>query len=229
MIASLLLGSGLAIAQEKSYMDNLYYYLENTAVFEENQEDGRAYYIPASNISLNGKWKFFYADNPDGIPKDFFKSNFNTRKWSDIDVPSNWEMQGFGQPLFRNTVSPFPANPPYIPHDLNPTGAYRRDFNIPSSWKGQQVFLRFEKVASASFVWVNGQQVGYNEGAQEPSEYNITKYVKPGKNTVYHFQELLNQKGINATVRRTLGADINASCGQLRKRAKEEDGIADLQ
>ena len=180
----LLLGSSLAVAQEKPYMDNLYHYLENTQVFEENQEDGRAYYIPASNISLNGKWKFFYADNPDGIPKDFFKSSFNTRKWSDIQVPSNWEMQGFGQPLFRNTPSPFPANPPYIPHDLNPTGAYRRDFNIPSSWKGQQVFLRFEKVASASFVWVNGQQVGYNEGAQEPSEYNITKYVKPGKNTV---------------------------------------------
>ena len=171
-------------AQEKPYMDNLYDYLENTSVFEEGQEDGRTYYIPSSSISLNGTWKFFYADNPDGIPNDFFKAGFNTRKWSDIQVPSNWEMQGFGQPLFRNVTSPFPANPPYIPHDLNPTGAYRRDFTIPSSWKGQQIFLRFEKVASASFVWVNGQQVGYNEGAQEPSEYNITKYVKPGKNTV---------------------------------------------
>ena len=184
LMVSLLVGGTLGYAQDKPYMDNLYEYLENTQVFEEGQEDGRTYYIPSSNISLNGKWKFLYADNPDGIPKDFFKTNFNTRKWDDIEVPSNWEMQGFGQPLFRNIPAPFPANPPYIPHDLNPTGAYRREFTIPSSWKGQQVFLRFEKVASASFVWVNGQQVGYNEGAQEPSEYNITKYVKPGKNTV---------------------------------------------
>ena len=184
LVVTLLMGGTLAYAQDKPYMDNLYYYLENTQVFEEGQEDGRTYYIPSSNISLNGTWKFFYADNPDGIPKDFYKSSFNTRKWSDIQVPSNWEMQGFGQPLFRNVSAPFPANPPYIPHDLNPTGAYRRDFTIPGSWKGQQVFLRFEKVASASFVWVNGQQVGYNEGAQEPSEYNITKYVKPGKNSV---------------------------------------------
>ena len=165
-------------------MDDLYYYLENTDVFEVGQEDGRAYYIPETGISLNGTWKFFYADCPDGIPRDFYARDFNARKWDDISVPSNWEMQGFGQPLFRNVTSPFKADPPRIPHDLNPTGAYRRDFTIPSSWKDREVFLRFEKVASASFVWVNGQQVGYNEGAQEPSEYDITKYVKPGKNTV---------------------------------------------
>lgn len=184
IITSFLAGAVCSNAQDLPYMENLYYYLENTEVYEEGQEDGRAYHIPSANLSLNGKWKFFYADNPDGIPKDFYREGYSTRKWSDIEVPSNWEMQGFGQPLFRNTPSPFPANPPYIPHDLNPTGAYRKDFVIPSSWKGQQVFLRFEKVASASFVWVNGQQVGYNEGAQEPSEYNITKYVKPGRNSV---------------------------------------------
>lgn len=173
-----------AMAQEKPFMEDLYYYLENTEVFEVGQEDGRAYRIPDPCLSLNGKWKFLYADNPSEIPSNFYETNFKTRNFSEIEVPSNWEMQGFGQPLFRNTPSPFKANPPFIPHDLNPTGAYRREFTIPSSWKGQQVFLRFEKVASASFVWVNGQQVGYNEGAQEPSEYNVTKYVKPGKNTI---------------------------------------------
>src|SRR5690606_18410608 len=113
-----------------------------------------------------------------------FEANFNTKSFREIEVPSNWEMQGFGQPLFRNTPTPFKANPPFIPHDLNPTGAYKREFTIPSSWKGQQRSLRFEKVASASFVWINGQQVGYNEGAQETSEYNVTKYVKPGKNSL---------------------------------------------
>ena len=171
-------------AQDKPFMDDLYYYLENTSVFETGQEDGRAYHIPEPRMTLNGKWKFFYADNPEGVPAGFFKSGYNVRKWDDIEVPSNWEMKGFGQPLFRNVSAPFPTNPPFIPHDLNPTGAYVRTFDIPSSWKGMQVFLRFEKVASASFVWVNGRQVGYNEGAQEPSEYNVTEYLKPGKNTL---------------------------------------------
>ena len=105
-------------------------------------------------------------------------------KWNTIKVPSNWEMEGWGDPMFRNVPVPFKANPPYVPHEYNPSGAYRTTFTIPSNWNGEEVFLRFEKVASASFLWINGQEVGYNEGAQEPSEYNITKYVKAGKNTL---------------------------------------------
>jgi len=201
-------------SQEKPYMDNLPYYIENLNVFGDGQVDGRAYHIPQSSISLNGNWKFFYSENPAGVPADFFKTAFNDRKWSSIEVPSNWEMQGYGQALFRNITTPFPKqNPPEaaaamrrpgmpsrpaaapveipfavtvpnVPLDVNPTGAYRTSFIIPSTWKGDEIFLRFEKVASASFVWVNGQQVGYNEGGQEPSEYDITKYVKPGKNTL---------------------------------------------
>ena len=214
-----------APAQDKPFLEDLPYYMENLAVFELNQEPGRAFHIPVHNVSLDGKWRFQYFESPYDVPKDFFKPSFNDRKWSWIDVPSNWEMQGFGQALFRNVSAPFavtmpeslldryrkilddpdaseqqkrmarfrvgggPVNPfaaqiPNVPMDFNPTGAYRTSFNLPSSWKGEQIFLRFEKVASGSFVWVNGQQVGYNEGAQEPSEYNITKYVKPGKNTV---------------------------------------------
>ena len=201
--------------QEKTYMDNLPYYVENLDVYGEGQEDGRSFHIPEKSISLNGKWKFLYSECPYDIPPDFFKPSFNDRKWSEITVPSNWEMQGFGQALFRNVSAPFAINtpqnaldemhkawgghgpsrkasapvpysvtPPGIPMDINPTGAYRTTFILPPSWNGDQVFIRFEKVASASFVWVNGQQVGYNEGAQEPSEYNITKYVKTGKNTL---------------------------------------------
>ena len=171
-------------SQDKRFMEDLNYYIENTDVFGLGQEEGRAYYIPESNVSLNGKWKFFYAENPGGISADFFKPAFNDRKWNSIDVPSNWEMQGYGQAVFRNVSAPFHADPPHVPAELNPTGAYRTSFTVPSSWKGQEIFLRFEKVASASFVWVNGQQVGYNEGAQEPSEYDITRYVKPGRNTL---------------------------------------------
>jgi beta-galactosidase len=93
-------------------------------------------------------------------------------------------MQGFGDPLFRSSPLPFPPNPPFIPKEYNPTGSYRKTFFIPESWKKKEVFLRMEKTASASFVWVNGKEVGYNEGAQEPAEYNITRYLKPGKNII---------------------------------------------
>ena len=213
-------------AQDKPFLEDLPYYMENLAVFELEQEPGRAYHIPAQSISLNGKWRFHYYESPYDVPKDFFLPSYNARKWPFIEVPSNWEMQGFGQAVFRNVSAPFTItmpesmlaqyrriledpdasemqkrmasyrlggagapNPfavqmPNVPMDVNPTGAYRTTFSIPSSWKGEQVFLRFEKVASGSFVWVNGEQVGYNEGAQEPSEYNITRYIKPGSNTL---------------------------------------------
>ena len=212
LFLSFLLLPVLLNAQDKPFMQDLPYYVENLSVYGLNQEEGRAFHIPEKNISLDGKWKFFYSDNPAGIPDGFFRTGFNDRRWSYIDVPSNWEMQGFGQALFRNVSTPFKTNRmpgttqnmpmrqtqagtppppalfsvtvPDVPMDYNPTGAYRTTFNIPSSWKGDRIFIRFEKVASASFVWINGEEVGYNEGAQEPSEYDITKYVKPGRNTV---------------------------------------------
>lgn len=212
-------------AQDKPFLEDISYYVENLEVFELNQEDGRSYYIPEKSILLNGAWKFKYAESPEEIPSDFFKTGFNDRKWDNIPVPSNWEMQGFGEPLFRNMTTPFPNKIPSSMRDslekivdgriqasdmqkrraqyqlsgvssdpfavelpgvpeFNPTGAYRTTFSVPSSWKGDRIFLRLEKVASASFIWVNGQQVGYNEGAQEPAEYDITEYVKPGKNSL---------------------------------------------
>ena len=174
----------LSADNSKDFIGNIYDYIENLDVFEYGQEDSRAYYIPGHSVLLNGKWKFFYADTPQEIPEDFFTEKYSDSKWNTIDVPSNWEMRGYGDPLFRNVAAPFRANPPMTPHDYNPTGAYRTTFTIPASWSGEEVFLRFEKVASASFLWVNGQEVGYNEGAQEPAEYNITPYIKKGRNTL---------------------------------------------
>lgn len=171
-------------AQEHHFLENLSDYIENTSVFEQNQEEGRAYFIPEKNLSLNGDWKFFWSDVPEGIPQDFYQENYNDRKWDVITVPSNWEMKGYGDKLFRNVSTPFKPNPPYVPKEYNPTGAYRKTFTLPANWKGDQVFLRMEKVASASFVWINGREAGYNEGAQEPAEYNITPFLIPGKNTV---------------------------------------------
>ena len=123
----------------------------------------------------------------------FYSIGFRDEQWGSIQVPSNWEMQGYGDRIFRNVAAPFPlvrtdyfgtppepdvfaVNVPNVPREYNPTGAYRDTFIVPSSWNGDQIFLRMEKTASASFVWINGQEVGYNEGAQEPAEYNITKY-----------------------------------------------------
>ncbi|MEI6049747.1 MAG: glycoside hydrolase family 2 TIM barrel-domain containing protein [Bacteroidota bacterium] len=191
--------AALAPAQEKPFLTNIYNYLENTKVFDVNQEEGHVPLVPfltvdealknnrsvaGSFLSLNGTWKFHYANIPEGTPEKFFLENFNDKKWDTIHVPSNWEMQGFGDPLFRNVQTPFPPNPPFVPREYNPTGSYRKTFNIPGSWKGKEVFLRMEKTASASFVWINGQEVGYNEGAQEPAEYNLTKYLKAGNNTI---------------------------------------------
>lgn len=166
------------------YLEHIYDYIENTDVFEENQEEGHAFYLSDKQLSLNGKWRFLFADTPEEIPQNFFQTDFNDRKWNLIDVPGNWEMSGYGDAQFRNVPAPFKANPPYVPRESNPTGAYRRTFDIPSSWKGQQIFLRLEKTQSASFVWINGQQVGYNEGGQEPAEYDVTKYVRNGRNTI---------------------------------------------
>lgn len=186
-------------AQEKPFLSHIYDYLENTSVFELNQVEGHTPIVPYSSaseamkndrknaesvLSLNGTWKFHYSETPEGTPLDFFQEKYSDKSWDTIHVPSNWEMQGFGDPLFRNVSSPFKPDPPRIPREYNPTGSYRRTFDIPNSWKGKEIFLRMEKTASASFVWINGKEVGYNEGAQEPAEYNVTKYLRSGKNVI---------------------------------------------
>ncbi len=171
-------------AQNSGYLENLYDYIENQEVFETNQEPGRTYFIPENHLNLNGLWKFCWSSTPEGIPADFYETGFDDAAWDSIEVPSNWEMLGYGDKLFRNVNAPFRTDVPKVPKDYNPTGAYRRTFVLPEDWSGKQVFLRLEKVASASFVWVNGHEVGYNEGAQEPAEFNVTKYLKPGENVI---------------------------------------------
>lgn len=172
-------------AQDKSFLKDMLWYIDNPSVFEKGQEEGHAWHMPEKSMLLNGTWKFFWCDTPEGIPAHFFNPEFPDKQWGDIKVPSNWEMQGYGDKLFRNVSAPFGVNPPHAPKEYNPTGLYRRTFKVPASWAAKdQIFLRFEKVASASFVWVNGHEVGYNEGAQEPAEYNITPYLKPGENTL---------------------------------------------
>lgn len=184
IILLIVTGSISSMAQNKPYLHNIHNYIENLAVFETNQEPGRCFYIPKTSLSLNGSWKFLWSPNPQGIPDIFYQTDFDDSNWDTIEVPSNWEMLGYGDKMFRNVNAPFKVDVPFVPKDYNPTGAYRKTFMLPEEWVNKQVFLRLEKVASASFVWINGYEVGYNEGAQEPAEFNITPYLRSGKNVI---------------------------------------------
>lgn len=135
-------------------------------------------------ISLDGTWKFLFSKNNELCPKDFHRPGYNTRKWSKIEVPGSWELQGFDAPIYTDTRYPFPANPPYVPADYNPVGAYLREFTVPAGWEGMDIFLDFEGVESAYYVWLNGEPVGYAEDSRLPSHFNVTRLLKKGSNTL---------------------------------------------
>ena len=112
------------------------------------------------------------------------KLAFDDADWGTIPVPSNWQREGHGKPLYSNITYPFPKDAPRIPHDDNPVGSYRRWFELPEHWEGRETFLNFDGVNSAFYLWVNGEKVGYSQGSRTPAEFNISAYVKPGRNLV---------------------------------------------
>jgi beta-galactosidase/beta-glucuronidase len=132
---------------------------------------------------LNGAWRFFYCQSPAVVPSGFEAATFSVDAWDILPVPSNWQMHGYGRPNYTNVNYPFPVNPPYVPQE-NPVGLYRRTFDVPQSWDGKQLFLTFEGVDSAFYVWVNGQKVGYSQGPHMPAEFNITQFLQAGENTL---------------------------------------------
>ena len=134
-------------------------------------------------VSLNGTWKFKFVEDVLQAPLDFFNEGYDVTAWDDIKVPSCWEMQGFGYPIYTNTKYPFPYRPPYICRD-NPVGSYVRTFTVPQEWKDGRVILHFGGVYSGHQVWVNGKEVGYSEDSCLPSEFDITDLVKEGENTL---------------------------------------------
>ena len=97
-------------------------------------------------------------------------------------VPSNWQLQGYGRPIYVNIPYPFEKNPPFIQHDYNPVGSYRYEFTVPKNWDEREIFINFDGVESAFYLWINGNKVGYSQDSRTPAEFNITKYLKPGKN-----------------------------------------------
>jgi beta-galactosidase len=166
---------------------------ENHTIIDINKEKAHVAFTPfdaadgesSSRIkNLNGVWKFQYTDKPDDRSKDFFTQNFDDSKWADIQVPSNWEIQGFGIPIYTNINYPFPKNPPYIDHSYNPVGSYRTHFTIPDQWNGHDVILHFGSVSGCMYVWVNGVQVGMSKASKLEAEFNISKHIVKGKNTL---------------------------------------------
>lgn len=134
--------------------------------------------------SLNGDWKFKYADTPEESSKDFMKEGFDAKLWESIPVPSNWELEGHGIPIYTNIVYPFPKNPPYIDHAYNPVGSYIKEFTVPQNWQGDDVILSFGSISGAAYIWVNGKEVGFTKVSKTVAEFDITSFLKSGINTL---------------------------------------------
>jgi beta-galactosidase len=131
---------------------------------------------------LNGDWKFRWAGKPADRPLDFFREDYDDSGWETIPVPSCWETRGYGIPIYTNVAYPFPADPPRIPHEYNPVGSYRTEFEVPSGWEGRRVCVRFGGVYSAFYLWLNGAKVGYSQESKTPAEFDLTPFLRPGKN-----------------------------------------------
>ncbi len=177
--------------------DNIASWLEDPTVFNVGQTEPRSHFMSYPDIesfrdgrfvdspfyhSLDGEWEFYWSPNPAVRPVDFFQPDFDTAEWGTIPVPSNWELEGHGIPIYVNDRYPFPKNPPHVPHDDNPVGSYRKTFTIPEGWEGKTIYLEFGAVKSAAYFWLNGKLLGYNQDSKTPVCFNITPFLKEGKN-----------------------------------------------
>ena len=140
-------------------------------------------------MSLNGMWKFHWVKDADQRPMtDFYKVGFNDKGWATMQVPGMWEMNGYGDPVYIDSGyawrNQHPNNPPYVPEENNHVGTYRKEITLPSEWKGREIMAHFGSVTSNMYLWVNGQFVGYSEDSKLEAEFNLTKYLKPGKNLI---------------------------------------------
>ncbi|WP_438988676.1 glycoside hydrolase family 2 TIM barrel-domain containing protein [Polaribacter sp.] len=160
-----------------------FFAFENNAIAETKDKTKSTNYK-----SLNGLWKFNWSKNPAERPKDFYKNNFNTNNWKEIPVPANWELEGYGIPIYTNIEYPFSfkktPNPPDIPDGYNPVGSYKKTFTISKKWANKEIIIHLGAVKSAFYIWVNGKKVGYSQGSKLPAEFNITNYVTSGENSI---------------------------------------------
>lgn len=174
---------------------------ENHHVLQINREPARAAFIGYTklsgdrSISLNGTWKFRWTPVPQERVTDFYQTSFDDRQWKEFPVPANWEVNGYGTPIYVSAGYPFRIDPPRVTSEpkatyttykeRNPVGQYRRTFTLPDNWTDNgQTFLRFDGVMSAFYVWINGQRIGYSQGSMEASEFRITPYLRSGNNQI---------------------------------------------
>ena len=184
---------------------------ENQFIYGINKEPGRATMLLYANekemqkddayhkpwlwpnsslrLMLNGKWQFNWVPSPEERPADFYKTNYDASAWKTIQVPSCVEMLGYGTPIYTNVTYPFKNQPPFIRgqegytvvKEPNAVSSYRRTFEVPAQWNGREIYLHFNGIYSAAYVWVNGQKVGYTQGPNNDAEFNVTKYLKIGQ------------------------------------------------
>ncbi len=172
---------------------------QDASVIEVNREPARSYFHSYESpalalrgepeasryfISLDGKWHFSFAETPADADDAFVLPATDVSDSPSIDVPGNWERQGFGKPRYVNVDYVFPADEPRVPIDDNPVGSYRRDVTIPEDWIGRKILLRFGAANSGLYLWVNGKLVGYSEDSKLPAEFDITEFVEAGQNTI---------------------------------------------
>ncbi|MCL2727216.1 MAG: DUF4981 domain-containing protein [Bacteroidales bacterium] len=180
--------------------------ITNTNLQWINKEPARASFVSYPNaisaqsgstpwrLPLNGVWKFMFTQNPLELPHDFARVDLDTSLWQDIQVPGNWEVQGFGTPIYVNHPYEFVSlgyppylqapDPPHVPREFNPVGIYRRDFEVPADWKGQRIFISLDGVKSATYLFVNGKQVGMSKDSKTPARFDITDWLQSGNNTL---------------------------------------------
>ncbi len=179
--------------------DNIASWWEDPTIFNVGQTEPRSHFMSYPDVesfrkgrfvdspfyhSLDGEWEFYWSPNPAARPVDFFQPEFDTAEWGTIPVPSNWELEGHGIPIYVNDRYPFPKNPPLVPHDDNPVGSYRKTFTIPEGWEGRTIYLEFGAVKSAAYFWLNGKLLGYNQDSKTPVCFNITPFLEAGENII---------------------------------------------
>lgn len=199
-ILSLLLAAGLSAAQAPVPPE-----IEDEQNLGVNKQPWHAVLMPYATLgealkadryrssyarSLNGKWKFHYVPRPEGRPMDFYKPEYDVSGWKEISVPSNWQVLGYGTPYYRNAGYTFQRDWPKVMseppknftayEERNPVGSYRRNFDVPANWDGRRVFISFDGVDSAFFLWINGKKVGYSQNSRNVAEFDITPYLRKG-------------------------------------------------
>lgn len=161
----------------------------NYFAYSSSEEAAKADKENSSNfMTLNGIWKFNWVKNADARPTDFYRTDYNDKGWGQMKVPGVWEMNGYGDPIYVNVGyawrSQYKNNPPYVPIENNHVGSYRKEIIIPAEWSGKEIFAHLGSVTSNMYLWVNGKYVGYSEDSKLEAEFNLTKYLKPGKNLI---------------------------------------------